>query len=233
MHTVLALLCALLIHSSLARPFSQGKTRPRRDVNPFPDDVPTNTDDSKLEPCYKPITEIFENGTQNRVVNAPGICCDGYTGNNCDEKETETGSGDEKIDFDPVDPCKNLVCRGVEDAHCLTITKCGNRWPVFLHSDGTLAQCTNGQPVNVTQLTCTERCTADPCAGQTCAMHPNAFCVHTACDCNEQMWILDNGVQVDCDTGELLSPQEAKERRRRKREAVTDSSTQPPATACS
>ena len=224
--TVIALACALLIPDSLARPFTQGEKR-RRDVNPFPDSVPT--DDGRLEPCFKPVTQTLVNGTQSRVVNE---CCDGYTGENCDEKEPEGGSGDRKVEFDQIDPCKNLECMGVEDAHCLTITKCGNRWPVFLLSDGTLAQCTNGQPVNVTQLTCTERCVTDPCAGQTCPMHPNAFCVHTACDCNEPMWLLDSGVQVDCETGEMLSPQEAKERRRRKRQALTD--TPPPAaTVCS
>ena len=222
---VLALICALVMQDAVARPFTQQAVRQQRDVNPFPNSIPTETGGSRLEPCYKPITETFENGSRHRIVN---VCCDGYTGENCDEKEVEPASGDGKVDFDPVDPCKNLECHGVEDAHCLTISKCGERWPVFLRSDGTLAECTNGQPVNVSQLTCTERCAADPCAGQTCPMHPDAFCVHTTCNCNEPMWILDSGVQVDCETGELLSPEEAKNRRRRKRQAETGA---PPPTA--
>lgn len=211
-------LCAFVAQETRARPLNQE----RRDVNPFSNGIPTTNNGSRLQPCYKQITETFGNGSQSRVVS---VCCDGYTGDNCDVKEPATSSGDDKIEFDPVDPCKNLECRGVEGAQCLPINKCGERWPVFLLSDGTLAQCTNGQPVDVSRLTCTERCAVDPCAGQTCPMHPNAFCVHTACNCQEPLWVLDNGVQVDCETGELLSPEEAKNRRRRKRQAVN---TPPP-----
>jgi hypothetical protein len=208
-----------------ARPLTPEERR-QRDVNPFPNAIPTSNSDSSAS-CYKQIVETFENGTQSRIVNG-NECCDGYTGENCDEKKPAQSS---VVEFDPVDPCKNLECEGVEGAQCLTITKCDERWPVFLMSDGSLAECTNGQPVNVTKLTCTERCAVDPCAGQTCTMHPDAFCVYTACHCNEPMWLLDDGVQVDCDTGELLSPEEAKSRRRRKRQATAN--TPSPVSTCS
>ena len=219
--TLLMLGCAFMAQ---ARPLTP-EERQQRDVNPFPNEIPTTDSDSKAS-CYKQIVETFENGTQSRTVNS-NECCDGYTGENCDEKKPVPSS---EVEFDPVDPCKNLECRGVEGAQCVTISKCDERWPVFLMNDGSLAECTNGQPVNITKLTCMEQCAVDPCAGQTCAMHPDAFCVHTACHCNEPMWLLDTGVQVDCDTGELLSPEEAKSRRRRKRQAAT--STPPPASTC-
>lgn len=212
-------LCAFMAQETRARPFSQERRDAGSDVNPFPDKIDTAENSSRYEPCYKDVTETFENGTYTRVVSE---CCDGYKGENCDEKEPESTSDDENIEFDPADPCKNLECRGVEGAQCLTISKCGERWPVFLLNDGTLAQCTNGQPTDASRLTCGERCAEDPCAGQTCSMHPNAICVRTACTCNEPMWLLDTGVQVDCDTGELLSPEEAKDRRRRKRQAAND-----------
>ena len=220
LRTLLVLGCAIMAQ---ARPLTP-EERQQRDVNPFPNEIPTTDDDSKVS-CYKQIVETFENGTQSRTVNSDE-CCDGYTGKNCDEKKPVPSS---EVEFDPVDPCKNLECRGVEDAQCVTISKCEERWPVFLMTDGSLAECTNGQPVNITKLTCMERCAVDPCAGQTCAMHPDAFCIHTACHCNEPMWLLDTGVQVDCDTGELLSPEEAKSRRRRKRQAAANI----PASACS
>lgn len=223
----LAVLCAFMVHETRARPF--GQERRNADVNPFPDSIDTAENASRHNPCYKEVTETFSNGTKTRVVT---VCCDGYKGDNCDEKDPEPTSGDERVEFDPADPCKNLECRDVEGAQCLTISRCGERYPVFLLTDGTLAQCTNGQPVDVTTLTCSERCNVDPCAGQTCAMHPNAICVRTACTCNEPMWLLDTGVQVDCDTGEQLSPEEAKERRRRrKREASDDAQQQ--RTSCS
>lgn len=209
----LVVLCAFMAQETRARPF--GEERRDADVNPFPGTIETAENTSTHKPCYKEVTETFANGTKSRIVSE---CCDGYKGENCDEM-VETTSDDEKVEFDPADPCKNLVCRGVEGAQCLTISRCGERYPVFLLTDGTLAQCTNGQPVDVARLTCSERCNVDPCAGQTCSAYPEAICVRTACTCNEPMWLLDTGVQVDCDTGEQLSPEEAKDRRRRKRDA--------------
>ena len=200
----LLLLCAFLYQDTTARPFTKG--RKSRSTPPiFPTDVPTTI---PVIPCF----ESFPNGTQSNK------CCPGYIGDACDVL-------DGKIEFDPVDPCKNLICAGVENAQCFTISKCGDRWPVFLLQDGTLAECSNGQPVNVIQLTCSEKCTSDPCAGKTCSMFPDAFCVYTACDCNEPMWLVGAGVQVDCETGEHLSPEEAKSRRRRKRQTTTQAST--------
>ena len=230
----------MLVPDVLGRPFSQQASlqerrnsagREQRDVNPFHNSISSSTELPKG--CFEPVPETFANRTINRTVNQ---CCKGYTGQNCDEiVEQEEASGDGKPDLDAADPCKNLVCEGVTGAHCLTISKCGERWPVFLMNDGTVAQCTNGQPVNVTRLTCTERCASDPCEGRTCSAFPDAFCVHTACDCNEPMWLLDTGVQVDCETGEQLSPEEAKERRRRRkrRDADQDADQDAPAPSCS
>lgn len=222
----LLLVCAFLHQNSIARPtHTQAENRSQTDVNPFPNSIPTvpaQDDANRPQQCFKPVNQTIGDG----IVMA---CCDGFTGANCDEKVPDTSSGQsgdvDKVDFDPLDPCKNLECLGVEGAQCLTVSKCGDRWPVFLLSDGTLAECTNGQPVNVTQLTCSEKCTTDPCAGQTCSMFPDAFCVHTACNCNEPMWLLDSGVQVDCETGEHLSPEEAKSRRRRKRQTTQQQTT--------
>ena len=221
----LLLFCAFVTQETRARPFSQER-RGRRNADPFPDGIPTE-DGSKAESCYKPITETFANGSVSRIVNE---CCEGYAGDDCNEKVSETaagaGAGEGKVEFDPVDPCKGLECMGVDDTQCFTISKCGERWPVFLMNDGTLAECKNGQPVDVSRLTCTGRCAVDPCLGQTCGARPDAICMHTACNCHDPMWILGDGVQVDCDTGEFLSPEEAKSRRRRKRQ--TTSSTPPP-----
>lgn len=225
-------LVASLVPDSLARPFTQNQRRQmgknsrlqrRDDVDPFPDGIPTSSsnNDFTVPPCRVVKTKTYE--TENVTVEE---CCEGYYGDDCDKKVPQTaeaGSGeDDKPAWDPADPCKNLECHGVEQAQCLTISKCGERWPVFLLPDGTLAQCTNGQPVNVTRFTCSDRCTTDPCAGRSCSAFPDAFCVHTACDCNEPMWLLDTGVQVDCETGEQLSPEEAKERKRRRKRQATN-----------
>ena len=234
-------LCLLLAPDALGRPFSQqpqqqngtsgSNVRQRRDVNPFHNTITTTSADGTSRDCFEAVKETLANGTVNRTAN---VCCKGYGGVNCVEEQpepTELGSG--KPDLDSLDPCKNLVCEGVTDAHCLTITKCGERYPVFLHGDGTIAECTNGQPVNVTELTCTERCASDPCEGQSCSAFPDAFCVHTVCDCNEPMWLLDTGVQVDCETGEHLSPEEAKERRMRRKRRQADPSAADPEPSCS
>jgi hypothetical protein len=224
------LVCLLAAREALGRPFNQQKQQRRREQRSeepaFPTTLPT--DSNRLESCTEIVTETYANGTYKQTVER---CCEGRTGKHCDELKAEVpeqASGEGKADLDSLDPCKNLECHGVVGAQCLTITKCGERWPVFLMADGTLAECTNGQPVNVTRLTCTERCTTDPCAGLTCSAFPSAFCVHTACDCNEPMWLLDSGVQVDCETGEHLSPEEAKERRRRRKRQAENSAPTPP-----
>ena len=217
-------LCTFWTHEGLARPFSSRKAR--ADVNPFPTGIPTDVSDdkSKSESCITPVIETYENGSFHRIVNH---CCEGYTGENCTEKIPEPSSGDTGVEFDLEGPCKGLVCEGVDNAQCSIIVKCGERLPVFLHDDGTIADCRNGQPVNVTRLTCTERCAVDPCKDATCKASPDAICVHTACNCDEPLWLRNDGVQVDCDTGEPLSPEEARRRRRRKREAESPSPSQP------
>ena len=230
---IILALCLLRIPDCLARPFTQQEQRAREERQFHPAIALDNP--NRVESCFDPKPENYANGTFVRWVN---YCCEGYEGNKCDIK-TEQGSGESenKTDLNPEDPCKNLQCLGVEDATCLTVSKCGERWPVFLLRDGTLAPCTNGQPRNLSDLTCSGGCVTDPCAGQTCPQFPDAFCVHTACDCNEPMWLLDTGVQVDCETGEQLSPEEARERkRRRKRQADTNTvpSSSPAATpSCS
>ena len=217
-------LCALLVlcaYEGLARPFNDRIER--SDVNPFPSSVPTYpSNGNNPKPCIDSSEEEYENGTFVRIVNK---CCVGYTGENCTERET---TGTTQVEFDRDDPCKGLVCEGVTEAQCSTVLKCGERLPVFLDRDGTIAECTNGQPVNVSRLTCTGRCTKDPCKGKTCSAFPNAVCIHTVCNCKDPMWLLpDDGVQVDCDTGEILSPDEAKRRRRRKREIESQPSEPP------
>ncbi|CAI8040920.1 hypothetical protein GBAR_LOCUS22749 [Geodia barretti] len=216
-------LCLLMIPDCLARPFTQQQQgHSRRERREFHPDI-TVDDSNRVEPCFKVKPETYANGTIEQWVND---CCEGFEGENCDVKPEQQGSGsgdsENKTDFDLADPCKNLQCLGVVGATCLTVSKCGERWPVFLLRDGTMAPCTNGQPRNLSDLTCSGGCVTDPCAGRTCPQFPDAFCVHTACECNEPMWLLDTGVQVDCETGEQLSPDEARERRRRrKRQAET------------
>lgn len=221
LHVCMLAIGLLQIPHSLARPLENHRMEKRgTDVNQFPNGVPTKQPD-KNDECWTTKPEFYANGTKAVWVSD---CCDGFTGDNCDVKveTTEQGSGDAENKTDFEDPCKNLQCVGVKGATCLTVSKCGERWPVFLADDGTLASCANGQPENPLGLTCTGGCVNDPCAGQTCREFPDAFCVHTACDCSQQMWLTETGVQVDCETGEYLSPEEARARRRRRKREAED-----------
>ncbi len=129
-------------------------------------------------------------------------CCKGFTGVECNER----------IKTPPLN-CSNLVCEGNPEAFCAEVSKCGRSIPFFMMPDGELAKCDNGQPSDLSTISCTSICSENPCAGLSCPSFPEAMCMTSSCDC-KPLWLLPRGIQVDCSTGKHLTPEESKRRRR-------------------
>ena len=127
------------------------------------------------------------------------VCCDGWSGTEC-SVTTPTPSPTPSVasfTFDPISPCANLSCAGVDNAICAVVAKCGRQFPVFLDPKGQLAECTNSQ-MSVEEITCTVPCQVDPCAGNvSCPLYPEAMCFISECDCTA-LWLLPTGVEVNC-----------------------------------
>ena len=104
----------------------------------------------------------------------------------------------EPFSFDPTNPCAGLSCDGVDDSICTVVVKCGNQIPVFLDALGRMATCKNTQQrLDLKNITSPVPCPADPCAGASCSLYPEAVCFVTECSC-KPIWLLPSGVEVNC-----------------------------------
>ncbi len=139
-------------------------------------------------------------------------CCKNFTGFECNQRVQKQAQN-----------CSNLVCEGNADAFCAIITKCGRTLPLFIMPDGDQAKCDNGQPSDITTISCTTICSVNPCAGLTCPIFPDAMCLYSSCDC-KPLWLLPEGIHVDCAKGKHLTPEESRRRRRQTDEAENYSS---------
>ena len=237
------LVIGLLIDASSGRPFPEPTVERRQqrsasdmdgnnsesdnDVDPF-GNFPVS-DDSDVDPfaglvnytepptttgCFdsRQETRVYitmEEGKEvkRNVTRTIRTCCDGYTGDDC----VELVPTPKPVSRDESDPCNGLECEGNENAFCAVVSKCGRNFPLFLTENGQLAVCAN-QPTDLNSIVCTGTCTEKPCAGKSCPLFPDAQCLTSGCDC-KAMWILPSGVQVDCLSGEHVSPETARNRR--------------------
>lgn len=164
---------------------------------------------------YDPVTYKRTLRNYTEVVRK---CCKGFSGDDCNQRVAEK----------PPTNCSNLVCEGNSEAICAVVFKCGQPIPLFVMPDWELAKCDNGQPSDMSRISCTPICSENPCAGQTCPSFPEAMCTINSCDC-KPLWLLPEGVHVDCEVGKHLTPAESK---RKRRQAVTPSEDEQDSTNC-
>jgi len=134
-------------------------------------------------------------------------CCEGWKGTECDEKINPPI-------IDPENPCANLTCDDNPNAECVVVKKCGRNLPMF-YDDRGVAECKNGQPVDIDLLKCTGVCRENPCEGKRCPAEPQALCftINTGCECRA-VWLLPfKRAEVDCETGEEVPSEKLKSKR--------------------
>lgn len=141
-------------------------------------------------------------------------CCPGYTGIECNQLTNASVQDPYALS----NPCKDKTCPNHPDAVCQVVTVCGEDIPVFLDAFGQILDCENENEQDSTSidtLQCNGFCASNPCAGLTCDMFPSAVCLVMGCDC-EPIWLLDNGVRVDCSSGNPIDPAVSLRKRRRR-----------------
>lgn len=154
---------------------------------------------------YNPENPIVKNETTNTTVRH---CCEGYTGDECNIIKDE---------YMKSNPCFGKACPNFPNAVCSTISQCGVDSAVFLDESGKIVDCGSEEEssVNITTLSCIGFCAEDPCANLSCQKFPNALCLTIGCSC-QPIWLLETGVSVDCNTGDIVSPEIEQNRRRRR-----------------
>ena len=117
-------------------------------------------------------TEVFHTQT----------CCDGHTGIYCE-----------------IDLCKNLTCSEDLDSICVVTRRCGERFPVFVTSQGIISEnCTQPQESEL-HLRPNDISVCKNEMG--CLAHPDgdAICFGSRCDCSPgPVWLLHNGRDAVC-----------------------------------
>ena len=199
---------------------AESKSKAKRDSFGFPSNVQVE-ETRPNNSCYEFDTiqrielvrsrtdpSVYINETRNITVRR---CCTGYTGEECN------------ITVDPYsasNPCNGLSCPNFPNAVCAVITQCGQDRPVFLDEEGDIVECDSQESKNITTtLSCIGYCVDDPCANLTCSKYPSAICLTIGCTC-QPIWLLETGVSVDCDTGDIIPPETQRKRRRRQVDAI-------------
>lgn len=224
--------CTLLFLTATGLPLEQDSKETREISNNFgfPDNIDTiperpnngcfvlvNKQYIEQVPKEMPGGEIVvTNETKNITVRQ---CCEGYSGKECNIPFTNDP-------FISSNPCREKTCPNDPSAICAVVNQCGQYVPLFLDDFGQIVDCgTEDEPaISSNTIACRGFCSSDPCAGQTCAMHPTALCLTLGCDC-EPVWLLITGVRVNCTTGEHIDPLVS--RRRRQVSLDPDSTTNP------
>lgn len=217
-----------LLQSTVALPISSSSTRKTRQSDDnfgFPDDVKTVTDRVNNS-CYVNVTIQYRvlQPDNTYIVNetiTTRNCCQGYSGVECN------------ILSDPYlasSPCRDKTCPNDPDAVCAVVSRCGVEVPVFLDEDGQIVDCDDEDETNITTLSCTGYCSVDPCAGLTCEKYPSAICLTIGCAC-EPIWLLEDGVSVNCTTGNVIQPDTLLRNRRQVQVELSDSTEK--ITSCS
>ena len=196
--------CSLLVIVVLMLPVPVGEC-----VNGFPDDIRTTpTVSSSANTSY--FTHVDQTYSKSvvrsvqvtRTCTVRETCCAGFSGEHCNITNT-TSPQPQQVSAD--DPCGNLTYSSYPDAVCAVMTKFSEKIPVFFNSAGIVVDCGNHRPIEELRRTkCGNVCTCpfDPCLGKTCSPFLNAACLTIApCDC-KPLWLLENGVRVDCSSGE-------------------------------
>lgn len=131
---------------------------------------------------------VARNQTLRRTVRE---CCEGYIGQECDEK----------LDITEPMICGNLTCDADPTAYCAIVKKCGRDVPVFLGEDGIPSKKCN-QSVDLGSLSCTGLCKEDPCLNAHCSGYPSATCFPIGCEC-KAVWLIhdpdtNENMEVNC-----------------------------------
>lgn len=126
----------------------------------------------------------FETGeyttTVVEVTTTSYVCCEGWSGDDCD---VPPGTN----------PCGKLTCEEDPRARCALIKRCGIEIPLFVNDMGRVIK--NCLPE---EHLCTGICKTDPCNGLSCEHYPEAMCFTSGCSC-EPVWLLPSKVRVsDC-----------------------------------
>lgn len=127
---------------------------------------------------------VAKNVTIMRVIRE---CCDGYIGEECNER----------INVPESVICGNLTCEEDPNAYCAVVRKCGREIPIFLDEKGLPSKKCN-QTVDLESFSCSGVCTEDPCSNAQCIGHPTATCFPIGCEC-KAVWLVR-----DPDTGESI-----------------------------
>lgn len=136
---------------------------------------------------------VAKNVTKTRLIRH---CCDGYTGEYCNQRING-----------PI--CGNLTCEEDPNAYCAVVRKCGREIPMFLDDMG-LPSTKCNQTVDLESLSCSGVCTEDPCSNAQCAGYPNATCFPIGCEC-KAVWLVrnpesDESIEVNCEGSGKVRP---------------------------